>query len=158
MWRGRHKSPLGRELMDGNRSISKKMYGGAHDFFSAIFKHSSSSIFNVEFNYVEHLNKQYLTPNYSAPWKPSANKLAMLMWERDLIFLTACMHKSRSRGHPHPACYQFWAIVDWWIKQGGFDLRAIKEISGVNPPARPHIRVLFRLRSVFSLLPEASRS
>lgn len=65
------------------------MYGGAHDFFSAIFKHSSSSIFNVEFNYVEHLNKQYLTPNYSAPWKPSANKLAMLMWERD-FWLRAC--------------------------------------------------------------------
>ena len=35
--------------------------------------------FNTEFNYAEHLNKQYLTANYSAPWRPLANKLAMLM-------------------------------------------------------------------------------
>lgn len=51
------------------------------------------SIFNMEFNYAEHLNKQYLTANYSAPWKPLANKLAMLMRESVLIFLAACAYK-----------------------------------------------------------------
>lgn len=111
-------------------------------------------ISNTEFNYAEHLNKQYLTANYSAPWKPLANKLAMLMWECVLIFLAVCAYKGSStapptytctHAHAHTRSQAFWAIVDWWIKQIGLDLRIKKEISLVSLPPLPQTRVIFRL-------------
>lgn len=86
-------------------------------FFSVFFQHSSTVFFNTEFNYAEHLSKRYLTANYSVPWKPLANKLAMLMWECLDIFGCAYKGSRSARAHTHthttPA---FWAIVDWWIR------------------------------------------
>lgn len=90
-------------------------------------------IFNTEFNYAEHLNKQYLTANYSAPWKPLANKLAMLMWESVLIFLAACAYKGSKDPH---------------VKQIGLDLeikQKEKRNSGVSRPLLPQTRAVFRL-------------
>lgn len=92
------------------------------------------SIFNTEFNYAEHLNKQYLTANYSAPWKPLANKLAMLMWESVLIFLAVCAYKGSSTALRSLVSL---AIVDWWIKQIGLDLRIKKGNFRCQPAPSP---------------------